>query len=181
MISKFLKKKCMIRIERKTTCLSCFDTYTKSEYKSFVALTVPMYKKGSVKKKDSITIHQLFEQVNHVVENVSDIECIKCESIRRNIDIEQVDVKRCTTKTNKTMLYTYRNCGDYLCVELIRNKQSEYNKDGELIVTKGNTFINDLLDEISFNQHEYRLVMIVHHLGASSNEGHYYVHRYINH
>ena len=69
---------------------------------------------------------------------------------------------------------------DYLLVELIRNKKATVLPTGNYIVSKDNTYINGLLEDICFNNTTYRLEMLVHHDGVSSNNGHYYTHRLMN-
>ena len=54
------------------------------------------------------------------------------------------------------------------------------NKDGDYVITKGETYVDNLLDNISINDHSFRLEMIIHHTGSNSNDGHYYTHRFIN-
>ena len=48
------------------------------------------------------------------------------------------------------------------------------------MVTKGETYIDNLHDNIRINNCTFRLEMIVHHKGSDSNDGHYYTHRLIN-
>ena len=101
-------------------------------------------------------------------------------SYEKRSGCETFDKDNCTTKTTKTKSNHYDKCGDYLLVELIRNKKATVLPDGNYIVSKGNTYIDGLLEDVCFNSTTYRLEMLVRHDGVSSNKGHYYTHRLLN-